>query len=91
MESQQSAFTLRCTSKESPPAEVVWTKDGVGIPAVGSIYTTQQQLVDGSTATYDSFLSASAAPDDLVGVYSCIVQDSLRHNSEPATITINGE
>ena len=54
----------------------MWTKDGVGVQ-YDSIYTRHQYLLNGSDAKYHSFLSASAAPENLIGEYACIVRDSL--------------
>lgn len=47
-------------------------------------------LRSGVSATYDNILQVNATPSDLVGQYSCIVHDSLRRNSEAATIQVNG-
>ena len=67
----------------------MWTKDGVGVQ-YDSIYTRHQYLLNGSDAKYHSFLSASAAPENLIGEYACIVRDSLGHNSQPSKIMFNG-
>lgn len=56
------------------------------------MYTTTQILRDGITAKYDNLLNVDSTPSvsELLGTYSCIVQDSLRHRSEPASLQVNG-
>ena len=68
---------------------VVWTKNGSTISS-GGLYESTQILRDATTATYDNLIAVTAAPDDLIGLYSCIVHDSIGHNSQPATFAIEG-
>ena len=68
---------------------VVWTKDGRALPSDLS-YTTMQMLRDGMSATYDNLLMVSGHYSELVGIYSCIVHDSLGRNSVPASLQVNG-
>ena len=76
-------FTLNCTSVDSPATAVRWTKDG----EVLSGYVTYQILRDGRTATYDTFLNIDAAPDELIGTYTCRVLNSVgQSNMEQITI-----
>ena len=56
-----------------------------------SSYFTSQVLRNGLTATYDNILSINSSPSELIGVYSCIVQDSLGRKSETSTIQVKGE
>ena len=85
-----SALTLNCTSTGSPATTVVWTKNGSVIPADG-IYDSAQILRDGTRATYDNLIMINSPPGDLAGLYSCIVHDSLGHNSQRGTLQVKGE
>ena len=85
-----AALTLNCTSTGSPAQSVIWRKDGTGLTNDSS-YMTTQILRNGVSATYDNLLAVSAAPSELVGVYSCTVQDSLGRNSLTSTIQVNGK
>ena len=80
---------MNCTSSSSPALNVIWRKDGASL--ANSSYTVSQVLRDGVSATYDNFLNINAAPSDLVGSYSCTVQDSLGRNSQTTTIQVNGK
>ena len=84
-----AALTLNCTSTRSPAMTVVWRKDGASL-ANSSSYMTTQILRDGVSATYDNILDINAAPSDVIGVYSCTVQDSLGRNSQTAIFQIDG-
>ena len=84
-----TALTLTCTSASSPPANVIWRKDGAGL-SNSTNYEMIQILRNGISATYDNILFANASPYELIGVYSCIVHDSLGRNSETSTIQVNG-
>ena len=81
-----SALALNCTSTGSPAMNVVWMKDGICLEN----YTTSQIMRDGVSSTYDNLLEINTEPSELAGVYSCRIHDSLGHNSEPATIQVNG-
>lgn len=85
-----AALALNCSSTGSPATNVIWRKDGASLPN-NTIYTTTKVLTNGVTATYDNLLYISGTPSELVGLYSCIVHDSLGRNSEIATIQVNGE
>ena len=69
---------------------VVWTKDGSTLPN-DLVYTTTQTLRDGTTASYDNLLEVSGHYSAIVGVYSCIIHDSLGRNSAPASLQVNGK
>ena len=76
--SNNSVFTLNCVSNDSPATIVTWTKDG----EVMADSATYQTMMDGLTATYDSFLEIQADADDLVGTYSCSVLNSAGQSNE---------
>ena len=84
-----SALTLNCTSTGSPAITVVWRKDGHFLTNF-STYATSQIMRDGLSSTYDNLLDIKAEPSELAGTYSCIIHDSLGHNSELATIQVKG-
>lgn len=89
MTPSDAALTLNCISTSSPAANVIWRKDGADLSNHTSI-TTTQILRSGVSATYDNILAINAPPYELVGVYSCIVHNSLGHNSETSTIQVHG-
>jgi hypothetical protein len=68
---------------------VIWRKDG-SLLTNFSTYKTSQTMRDGVSSTYDNFLEIRAEPSELIGTYSCIIHDSLEHNSEPANILVEG-
>ena len=84
-----SALALNCTSTGSPARIVVWRKDRSFLTNF-STYTASQILRDGLSSTYDNLLEIKAEPSELAGTYSCIIHDSLGHNSEPAIIQVKG-
>ena len=84
-----TALTLKCTSTSSPPANVIWSKDGASL-SNNSSYETVQILRNGMTATYDNYLLVNGSPSELLGVYSCIIHDSLGRNSGTSTVEVNG-
>lgn len=84
-----AALTLNCSSTGSPARNVIWRKDNI-VLTNDSSYTTSQILRYGISATYDHFLDVHAAPVELVGVYSCVVHDSLGRNSQTSTIEVYG-
>lgn len=83
-----SVFTLKCTSTGSPATYVIWTKDGVVI--AGGIYSTDQVLTDGVSATYANYLFVSAPPDEVTGSYSCSVVNTIGA-SNALTFDVRGE
>lgn len=85
-----SPLALNCTSTGSPAFTVVWTKDGRALPN-DLIFATNQILRSGTSATYDNLIEISGYYSELVGVYSCIIHDSLGRNSVPASIQVNGK
>ena len=81
-----SMFTLNCTSTDSPATTVIWTKDGEQLPD----YLMYQLVRDGVTATYDNLVDIDADVDELVGTYSCGILNSAGL-SNTATVTVQGE
>lgn len=72
-------FTLNCTSVGSPATNVTWTKDGEIV--VNDTFEVIQILQDGVTAMYSNLLKVYSEPSDVIGVYTCSVDNSV---SEPA-------
>ena len=69
---------FNCTSTGSPATNVIWRKNGASL-VNDSSYVATQILRNGISATYDNILDIlNATPSELVGVYSCTVQDYLR-------------
>lgn len=70
----------------SPATSVVWMKDG----EVLSGYDGYQILRDGTTATYDTFLTIASSPGELAGTYSCSVFNSAGQ-SNMESVSIQGK
>ena len=87
--SPAAAFTLNCSSSGSPPTNVTWVKDGERLEANGTFATTQY-LRDGVTSRYDSLLAVSLPPSQVVGTYTCSVENSVSAASEE-TLSIQGQ
>ena len=88
--SSNSPLALNCSSTGSPASTVVWTKDGSTLPNY-LVHATTQILRDGTTASYDNLLEVSGSYSAIIGVYSCIIHDTLGRNSEPASLQVNGK
>lgn len=84
-----AALALNCTSTNSPVANAVWRKNEISLANDTSIMATQI-LRNGVSATYDNILTINALPSELIGMYSCIVHNTLGHNSEASTIQVHG-
>lgn len=82
-------FTLDCTSVGSPATNVTWTKDGE-IVVVNDTFEVIQILQDGVSAMYSNLLKVYSEPSDVMGIYTCSVDNSV---SEPAVqmLTIQGQ
>ena len=67
---------------------MTWTKDGEAV-AANDTFEVIQILQDGVTATYSNLLKVYSEPSDVVGVYTCSVDNLV---SEPAMqmLTIQG-
>ena len=86
------SLVLNCSSQGSPPEIVVWVKDGVVVGnSDDGLFSTNQFLRDGTVAAYDSLLLASAGPEQVSGVYECVVRDSLGRISQTEIIVVEGK
>ncbi len=72
-----TSFTVNCTSTGSPATSVLWTKDGQLISAEEGVYDETQVLFDATTATYFNLLTVYAEPEDILGQYTCSVNNSI--------------
>ena len=88
-ESTDAVFTLNCTTAGSLATNVTWTKDGETV-AANDTFEVLQILQDGVAAMYSNLLRVYTEPLDVVGVYTCSVDNSV---GEPATqmLTIQGQ
>ena len=84
--SNNSLFTLNCTSSNSPATTVIWSKDGELL----SNYFMYQTLRDGVTGTYDNVIEIDADISELAGLYSCSVLNSAGQ-SNVATVNVQGK
>ena len=81
-----TTVTLRCVSSGSPATTVTWYKDGEvyhtndildSVSTVIEDLKHTHQLLDGVTATYQSFLGVLLPPGEALGSYQCHVTNSL--------------
>ena len=88
-ESVATNFTLNCTTVGSPASNATWMKDGEVI-ASNDTFETSQYLQDGVMAEYSNFLTVYLEPAEIIGAYTCSVDNTV---SEPAvqTLTIQGQ
>lgn len=79
--------TLFCISIGGPVTTVVWTKGGKVLPAN---FNQQKTILNTTTAEYKCSLSlGQKEPDDIIGDYSCTVNNSRGNSSR--SIFLQGE
>lgn len=88
-ESPSTVFSLNCSSLGSPPTTVVWMKDDEVLTA-NETYTTAQYLRDGVASEYDSILMIRSPMSEIMGTYTCLVENSLGLPSKE-TLTLEGQ
>ena len=79
--------TLTCTSTGGPATTVTWRRDG----AVITLNATHQQtkrVVDPIAGTYQTVLTIdpTVSQDDIVGIYTCTVENAGGESSETVDI-----
>ena len=80
-----SQFTITCPSSSTPPASIVWTRDGDNLTGLEH-FESSQVLLNALSSHYDNVLSVKG---DLVGVYMCEVGNGGGRNS--ASLTVRGQ
>ena len=82
--------TLTCTSTGGPATTVTWRRDGVVI-TLNATHTQTKSLVDAVAGTYQTILTinSSVNQSDIVGTYSCTVENDRGESSE--TVVVIGE
>lgn len=69
---------LTCTSTGSPATNVLWTFNGNRISSTNNQrYVEGKSVIDRRTSTYSNTLEISEEFEDIVGEYSCQVQNQL--------------
>ena len=81
-------FSLNCTSTGSPPTNVTWIKDGEVITDDDS-HEVIQTLKNGAIATYDNILKIHLQLSEIIGTYTCMIDNSVSTAVEQ-TLTIEG-
>lgn len=77
-----SQFTITCPSSSTPPASIVWKRDGHNL----TDFESSQVLLNAASSHYDNVLSVKG---DLPGVYMCEVGNMAGSNS--ASLTVRGQ
>ena len=82
--------TLTCTSTGGPATTVTWRRDRVVI-TLNATYQQTKRLVDPVMGTYQTVLTIdpSVSQSDIVGLYSCMVENDRGRSS--TTVVITGE
>ena len=84
----RSSLALNCTSIGGPVTTVSWRKNNRPLHIDGSRYHQTQRIVDSESAVYENILYSDNA-EDLVGSFTCIVQNARGSNN--MTISTNGK
>ena len=86
----EESRTLTCTSTGGPATTVTWRRDGVVI-TLNATYQQTKSIVDPVNGTYQTVLTinSSVGQSDIVGTYSCTVENDRGGSSE--TVVVPGE
>ena len=82
-------LTLNCSSSNSPPTNVTWTKNGK-VVVFNDTFMGSQSLRDGQHAVYDNLLSITLPVSDIVDTYTCTIDNGISQATQ-ATLTIEGQ
>ena len=79
--------TLTCTSTGGPAATVTWRRDGVVI-TLNDTHQQTKRVVDPIAGTYQTVLTIdqTVSQDDIVGTYTCTVENAGGESSETVDI-----
>ena len=88
-DTSNDTFTLVCVTTDSPPTNLLWTKDDVPLSINGTTHTLTQTILDRRRSTYKNVLVIEDSVDRLPGEYSCAVSN-LFGTSDKEIITGNG-
>ena len=79
--------TLICTSTGGPATTVTWRRDGVVI-TLNATHQQTKRVVDAVNGTYQTVLTidTSVSQDDIVGTYSCTVENVRGVSSETVDV-----
>ena len=82
--------TLTCTSTGGPATTVTWRRDGVVI-TLNATHQQTKRLVDPVNGTYQTVLTVNSSVgwSDIVGTYSCTVENVRGESSR--TVVVPGE
>ena len=84
----RSIKSLNCTSLGGPVTTVTWKINNQRLVTDGNRYQQTQVIVDSETAEYENILYSNDV-SNLVGVFTCIVQNARGSNNK--TISTNGK
>lgn len=69
-------FIINCLTTGSPATTVDWVKHSTPLQN-DATYQLTQELVDGRTATYNNLLTVRGTPNEVIGPYTCTIQNSV--------------
>ena len=84
--------TLTCTSTGGPATNVTWMRDGT-VVTLNDTYRQTKRLVDTVEGTYQTVLTidSSVSQSDIVGTYSCTVENARGRSLHLVVVSGNGE
>ena len=85
--SNRSTSSLTCTSVGGPATTVTWRKNGQLLIIDGNPYQQSQIIIDSISAMYNNILH-SDNPGDLVGSFTCTVNNA--RGSDSMSMSTNG-
>ena len=79
--------SLTCTSTGGPATTVTWRRDGA-VVTLNATYQQTKRVVDPVAGTYQTVLTVdpSVNPSDIVGTYSCAVQNARGRSSSMVVV-----
>ena len=84
--------TLTCTSTGGPATTVTWRRNGNMI-TLNATHKQTQIVTNATTSTYQTLLTigSSVNQSDIVGTYSCTVENNRGRSSLTRVVAVNGE
>ena len=88
-QTSNTMFTLNCSSSNSPPTNVTWTKNGEVI-VFNDTFMGSQYLRNGQHAVYDNLLTITLSIMDIVDTYTCTIDNGISQATQ-ALLRIEGK
>ncbi len=73
-------FTINCLTTGSPATTVEWLKFSTPL-GNDDTYQLTQELVERTSGVYNNLLIVRGTPDEVIGLYTCTVENSISSQS----------